>query len=103
MFDAMSVIQSLTPQSSFDHLALQTFKLTHQVVDIYPIISLKRFEHARQDDITGVSGKYFKCSTNEPSDVVPIWRNSSNFEYKPGQMIMMATSHNRQVYVEGLC
>ena len=60
MFDAMPDIQSLTPQSSSKHLALQTFKLTHQVVDIYRIISLKRFERARQDDITDVSEKSSK-------------------------------------------
>ena len=56
----MAVIQSLTPQSSFNHLAQQPFKLIHQVVDIHPIISIKRFKRARQDDITGVSGNFFQ-------------------------------------------
>ena len=62
--DAMAVLQSLNPQFTYDHLALQVFKLTlkgtgnaaivHWVVDTYPAISIKHAEHARRADAIGV-------------------------------------------------
>ena len=62
--DAMAVLQSLTPQYTYDDLAVQVFKcmlkgtgdaaIVHWVVDTYPTISIKHAEHARRDDIIGV-------------------------------------------------
>ena len=73
--DAMAVLQSLDPKNTYDHLALQDFKLllkgtgnaaiVHWVVDTYPLVSIKHAKHAQRDDVVGVLHYSIK-SGNQP-------------------------------------